>query len=49
VLHAHEDTAQVGVDDAVPFRFGDVSGGGVGLLDAGVVEGGVDPPEGLDR
>jgi hypothetical protein len=49
VSHAQEHTAEVGVDDAVPFRLGDVSGGRARLFDPGVVEGDVEPPECVDR
>nr|WP_244277195.1 hypothetical protein [Geodermatophilus obscurus] len=49
VLHAQEHPGEVHVDDPVPLLGGQLGERGAGLLDAGVVERQVQPPEGLDR
>jgi hypothetical protein len=46
VFHAEEDATEVDVDDPVPLLLGDVGGRRDRLLDAGVVEGDVESPEG---
>jgi hypothetical protein len=44
-----EHADEIGPDLALPFRGGDIRRGRVGLLDASVVEGEVQPTECLDR
>jgi hypothetical protein len=47
VLHAQEHAAEIDVDDPVPLLLRDI-GRRFLLFDTGVVEGDVQPPEGLD-
>jgi hypothetical protein len=49
VFHAQKYAAKINVDDPLPFFLTDVRRGRERLFDAGVVEGEIQSPEGLDR